>query len=143
MNYIAPVSVLVVGLALSAAYYLFGSFTYEFNEGGLVMRRKILGGIPFGSRALQFSDVKEVRRFGGAADWWRGADVYGRLFLQPGVLVIMRKGAVRRIYITPSQPDEFIRKLQAVCQVAPLNLPSEQRPKWQIRGGQNPRGSGR
>jgi hypothetical protein len=76
------------------------------------MQRKILGIIPFGRRSIPVAMIMEIRKFGAKWDWLRGAEIYGKLFLRPGVLIILRKGFCRRLYITPSEPDDFIELLQ-------------------------------
>jgi hypothetical protein len=102
----------LIGFAFFAALYVFASFSYELVDGCLVLRRKILAIIPFGCRRIPVSMIIEIRKFGAKRDWLRGAEIYGKLFLRPGVLIMLRKGFCRRIYVTPSEPDNFIELLQ-------------------------------
>jgi len=102
----------VGGICLFFAYYLFGRFSYELHDQVLVVRRKILYFIPYGFRRIPISSIREIRRFGGWKDVLRGADMFGNLFLREGVIIILKDGIFRRIFITPEKPDEFIKRVE-------------------------------
>lgn len=100
-----------VCLCLVVILFGLGTFCYEVVGEFLVVRRRILHYIPFGRCRIRLSQIKEIRRYGAPGDWWRGAEIYGNLLWRPGVLVIPRKGPTVRIYITPANPDEFVKSL--------------------------------
>ena len=112
METAAIIAILGFAVILTAAFYLFGSFTYDFSQDAVVVKRKIFFGIPYGQRTIRFVEIIEVRRFGNSRDWLLGAQVFGRLFFRPGVIVVTKRGLIRRIYLTPQQPDEFIQGLR-------------------------------
>jgi len=114
---IVPVVFFSFTVCLFLAFYVFGTFTSEIGHGCLILNRKIFRVIPFGRRSVQLSYITEVRRFDLRRDWFRGAEVFGNLFWRPGVLIILKKGFCRRIYLTPSEPDSFIKLLQMGAEV--------------------------
>jgi hypothetical protein len=101
----------VVCFCLVVILFGLGTFYYEVVGEFLVVRRRIFHYIPCGRLSIRLSQIKEIRRYGAPGDWWRGAEIYGNLFWCPGVLVIPRKGPAFRIYITPADPDEFVKSL--------------------------------
>jgi hypothetical protein len=99
----------LIVILLFLIYYVFGKFAYKVQNRHIIVQRTILGILPFGTRSIPFSEIKDIRRYGRKGDWVRGADVYGNLFWKPAVLIILKNGFFRRVFITPSSTDEFIK----------------------------------
>ncbi len=41
-----------------------------------------------------------------------GAHVWGNLFIKEGVIIVLKKGFIRNVYITPDEPYVFIEQLE-------------------------------
>jgi hypothetical protein len=99
---------LVCAVSIFLGCYVFGKYPYQIDGNALVVRRRAFGFVPFGRRRISFEMIQDVRRFRWRDDWFRGADIYGSLFIRPGSIIILKSGMWKRVYITPQDPDAFI-----------------------------------
>ena len=47
-------------------------------------------------------------------DIFAGGDIWGNLFIKKGVIIKLKKGVVKIIYITPDYPNKFIEQVKNV-----------------------------
>ncbi len=95
------------GISLFLAYFVFGRFSYEICDDTFVVKRKLFFFIPFGKKKIPFANIQEIRPLNGFWDALRGAEVYGNLFLRRGVLVVLKRGFFKRLFITPPNLKEL------------------------------------
>lgn len=100
--------VIATGVVLFSILYLFSSFSYQISEDSIVIQWKLLKYVPFNSRKIDIGNVREVRRFEFKKDILFGANLWGNLFTKEGVIVILKQGFFKRVYLTPEEPDKFI-----------------------------------
>jgi len=112
---IDPPLVLVValGCVTLCVTNVFATFNYTIDRTHLTISWRILSRVPFNSRSIRLAAVAQVRRFERFPDHLFVGSVWGNLFVKPGIILTLRKGLFRRIYLTPRQPDEFMRELNA------------------------------
>ncbi|MBE0449141.1 MAG: hypothetical protein IBX64_13795 [Actinobacteria bacterium] len=109
-----------LGLAIVMIFYIFGSFTYEIREHSVCMKWELLKYIPFKSVKIDIDDILEARRYSFEKDI-AGADYFGNLLIKPGVILVLKRrrltfSFIKRIYITPDNPDEFIARVNQKIQ---------------------------
>ena len=74
------------------------------------MQWRILRLVRFAKREIKIRDIQEVRRF-ELKDILSGGQIFGNFFIKEGVIVVLRKGIFRKIFITPENADEFVQQL--------------------------------
>ena len=107
-DYIILLYLAIAGCIIFSLLYVFSGFSYEIVEGKLSIKWTVLKYIPFGSKRVPISSIQDVRRFEFKKDILRGAYIGGNLFIKDGVLLILKEGVFKRVYITPDNPDDFI-----------------------------------
>jgi hypothetical protein len=100
------------GISLLLAYFVFGRFSYEIRDSIFVVERRLFFFIPFGKRRIPIENIQEIRPLKGFWDVLRGAEVYGNLFLRRGVLVVLKRGFFKRLFITPPNVAELTNSLE-------------------------------
>ena len=107
------IGTIAVGLTLFIAYYLLLRVTSSFDGDFLILRRYFFGFLPFGKRRIALSTIALVRRFDLRRDWLKGTDVYGNLLWRKAIIIELSRGMIRRIFLTPSDPEVFMAELKA------------------------------
>jgi hypothetical protein len=96
--------------------YIFSSFSYRIYEDTLSLQWRILKYIPFGFHKIKLIDIQEARRFKLRDDLLSGAYIFGNLFTKRGVILILKRRHffMKKILITPDDPDTFIEKFSHI-----------------------------
>ncbi len=107
---------IIIGLTIFSIFNTFSNFTYEVKDGYIRIRWRALKYIPFRSIDVSISDIQEARPFVFEKDILAGARVWGKLFIKPGVVLVLKRRSIRywfanRIYITPDNPNELITEI--------------------------------
>ena len=112
------VKVTVWILFTCAMMFVSTSFSYVIDSHDIIMYRRILKWVPFGSRRIPIGAIKEVRRLRLLPDILLGLRLYGNLLVKRGVVVVLKKGFVRRLYLTPANCDAFVKELETRIQAS-------------------------
>ena len=112
-DYQATAIVLTTAVVIFSILYVFSDFTYTISDGTLKMKWSILKFVFFGSRKVNIDNINEVKLFDFRKDILKGYDVFGNLLIKKGVVIILKKRSMllKRIYITPGNPDKFIEQI--------------------------------
>jgi hypothetical protein len=89
------------------------------------MRWYILKYLPFGYLKIPLSNIKEIKPF-KLKYLIRGGYVFGNIFTKRGVTLVLTKKIyfTNNIFITPSEPDIFINKINASLKEAAIDIRS-------------------
>jgi hypothetical protein len=102
-----PFAILLSFLALHLILWATARFTYHVAGGQILIRRYILGRVPAGTWVISLDAVAGARR---SVLWIPlTARILGNPYSLHGVVVTARRG--RPFYLTPMNPDEFIREI--------------------------------
>lgn len=104
--------VIATGVVLFSILYLFSSFSYQISQDSIVIQWKLLKYVPFNSRTIDISNVRQIRRFELKKDILFGANIWGNLFTKEGVIIILKEGFFKRVYLTPEEADKFIAEVE-------------------------------
>ncbi len=128
MPYSSPTNEIVAGiLLLYLPVYVFPRFDYQIEDDVLVVRRFILGGVPFGRWRVKLTRFRKARL--SVMRIPARARVLGRMYSFKGVVLVpmkrrwLGKGSV---YITPDDPTAFIGEISAAlvgCATGSASLP--------------------
>ena len=105
------------GVVLFFSYYVFARYSYKVEGKNLIIRRWVFSIIPFGIKKIPLTEIKELRALEGFKDYLLGGDVFGNLYLKKGGLIILKRGLIRRIYITPPKLTDFIEMINKFREV--------------------------
>ncbi len=120
MGYASLTIIALLVVAIHLIVYVFARFSYEIAEGELRARRHILGGIPFGKWAIRLTEIRAARRSLLFIPPW--ARMVGNPYSLRGAVLLIDKGGLfarRTVYLTPSDPDEFVARIGALIGAAP------------------------
>lgn len=112
--------------ALFLFFYTFARFSYETTRGHLCLRWRLPGGIPYWSRRVPLVNIAEVKRCGGFGDLLPTCDIWGNLPSKRGVIIRLHRGWIRRVFVTPDDPESFAKELSMLAfsaEMASLELP--------------------
>ncbi len=95
--------------------FIFARYSYEIGDEFLLIRRRVLGGIPFGVIRVRLDGIRAVE---AVQSGWSppGILIYGYLYASEAVLVTLRRRRYllfRRILVTPDDVGGFIRDIVA------------------------------
>lgn len=107
----------VVGLsaAVIGLLYVSATFSYKFAESEIVLKWRILGGVPFLTRRIAIQDLEQVSPFTSWRELATGAELFGNLPFRGRGVVLKRRAPAwpsRRIVITPPDPRGFIAEAE-------------------------------
>ena len=94
----------LIGLIVFSTLYIFSTFNYEMSGNNLIIKWRLLKYIPFNSRRIDTNNIQSVKTFKFKEDILSPTDIWGNLFVKKGLIVILKEGFIRRIYITPDSP---------------------------------------
>jgi hypothetical protein len=104
------------------AVIIFPSYRYEIEGSFLVIRRQVLGRIPFGTARVPLADISAVEQTLGRIPW--GATLRGRPLAREGVvLVLQARHRLRKLYVTPDNPEAFVSQLVEFTTIMPPGPP--------------------
>ena len=103
---------IVISLSIFSLIYIFSSFCYDILANRISMRWRILKYIPFNAYEMNFDNIDEIRFFEFRKDMPHGALIWGNLFVRKGVIIQLKKGFFKRMYITPEEPKLFMEKVK-------------------------------
>src|SRR3972149_4389612 len=92
---------ILIALVVFSVLYVFCTFKYEMSENNLIIKWKLLKYIPFNSRKIDIDNIQTIRKFIFDRDMLHPTDIWGNLFIKKGFIVNLKKGFIKRIYITP------------------------------------------
>jgi hypothetical protein len=96
------------GFFLFLTLYIFGTFSYIMLDDSIIIKWKILKHIPFSSYEIDVSKIQSIRAFKFKNDIIAGCRILGNLFVKKGVIIQLKRGFAKNIYITPENPSTFI-----------------------------------
>jgi len=105
---------ILITLVLFSVLYVFSTFKYEVFGKDLTIRWKLLKYIPFNSRKIHVDNIQTINKFIFKKDTLYPTDIWGNLFIKKGFIVILEKGFIKRIYITPDNPDLLVDKIRRI-----------------------------
>lgn len=108
-----PICASIVGVLIFSILYIFSDFSYELSTEAIIVRWVVLGGIPFGKRQIAFKNIKGARRYSGWRDVFGAYYIAGNLFVKPAVVVFLKHGLIKRVFLTPPAPNDFIKTLES------------------------------
>jgi hypothetical protein len=93
-------------------FYLTATFEYEIDGPDLALEWRVLGVVPLRWTRIPLTNIEGVRKRS-----WRDAllpgAIFGNIFSCRGVLLVTRPPVwMRYVFITPPDPDLFIRELE-------------------------------
>jgi hypothetical protein len=107
------IGILIV-LVIFSGLYIFSTFKYEMSGKDLIIEWRLLKYIPFNSRKIDVDNIQTIRKFIFKKDTLYPTDIWGNLFIKKGFIVILKKGFIKRVYITPDNPDLFVGKIKRI-----------------------------
>jgi len=113
MEIFLPIFVCAIGISIFSTLYIFSDFSYELSTDAIIIRWSILGGIPFGQRRINIENIDGVRRYDRWRDSLQGYYVAGNLLVKPAVVIFLKHGLMKRVFLTPPNPDDFIKTLES------------------------------
>lgn len=102
---------ILIALVVFSALYVFSTFNYEISGNNLIIKWKLLKYIPFNSRKINIDNMQTIKIFIFKEDALYPTDIWGKLFIKKGFIVIMKEGFIKRVYITPDNPAVFVDKI--------------------------------
>jgi hypothetical protein len=105
---------ILIALVIFSGLYIFSTFKYEIFGNDLIIKWRLLKYIPFNSRKIDNDNIQAIKKFIFKKDMLHPTDIWGNLFIKKGFIVILKKGFIKRVYITPDNPDLFIGKIKRI-----------------------------
>ena len=105
-----------ISILIFSILFIFPTVTYEILEDSIKMKWKVFKFILIGSRTIKITNIQEIRKFIFKKDILPGGYIWGNLLIKKGVIIVLNKRLIRfsffkRIFITPKNPDEFIKEI--------------------------------
>lgn len=107
------IGILIV-LIIFSGLYVFSTFKYETSGKDLIVKWRLLKNIPFNSRKIDIDNIQTIKKFTFKKDMLHPTDIWGNLFIKKGFIVILKKGFMKRVYITPDNTDLFVEKIKRI-----------------------------
>lgn len=104
--------VVIISLFLFLVIYVFPTYSYTISENTIYVKHKIFKYVPFRSRKINLYKIETIGAFDFKKDIFSGGDIWGNLFIKKGVVIKLKKGFVKIIYITPDNPSKFIEQVK-------------------------------
>jgi hypothetical protein len=103
-----------IALVVFSVLYVFSTFKYEMCEDNLIIKWKLLKYIPFNSRKINIDNIQTINKFIFKKDTFCPTDIWGNLFIKKGFIVILKKGFLKRVYITRDNPALFVDRIKKI-----------------------------
>lgn len=101
--------IIFAGIILFAILYVYSTFSYDFNNGYIDIKWRLIKVIPFNRKTIRIENISDItfnKNITGVAIW-------GNLIRKKGVIIKLNKGIIKNIYITPDNPDDFIKQVKS------------------------------
>jgi hypothetical protein len=112
---------LVAVMAVYLVFFILPSYSYELGPEALVIHRRILGRVPFGTFRIRVADIKAVERSGlGLVPF--GTLRYGWQPAREGVVLVLRRPRYlfwSGVLVTPPDPEAFLAELHRLTGAEP------------------------
>jgi hypothetical protein len=103
---------ILLAAVLFSLFYLFASFSYQILEDTILLKWRILKYVPFNVLRIRIEDIEEIDLFNNRKHIFYGARIWGNPFVKKGIIILLRRGIVKRVFLTPRNPMQFIDEVR-------------------------------
>ena len=111
LDFLCAILLIVFAIAMALAYHVFPRYVYMINGKHIDMRRYVFKHIAAGKKIIKIDDIEDVYKYRNVADLV-GSGIWGALYFKPAVIIKLKNMLVDRYYVTPEDPDLFMKKVK-------------------------------